>query len=236
MTLPDKTTFLKGRSDAGLDFESQATQSKTTSKRELNKQAMRGKIYEVAMALFKEEGFAAVTVAQICENAGVARATFFAYFPQKSALILEFGNRIAQEARQELQLSLQSVQQEGGDEQCSAKQILVQLTEIIFKHWDANSSVLKVMMREFMAQANLMDVSSSDHFDFYFLFVEIIRLGQKQNEFRTDIAAEISAFSLLSSCANLAAAWSYFDEAFDYKYVSTQQLSLFFHGLELQNR
>lgn len=234
MTLPDKTAFLTGRSNAELDFESQATQTKTTSKRELNKQAMRGKIYEVAMALFKDEGFAAVTVAQICEKAGIARATFFAYFPQKSALILEFGNRIAQEARQELQLSLQSV--EGDEKKCSAKQTLVQLTEIIFRRWDANSSVLKVMMREFMAQSNLMDVSSSDNLDFYFLFVEIIRLGQKQNEFRADIAAEISAFSLLSSCANLAAAWSYFDEAFDYKYVSTQQLSLFFHGLELQNK
>jgi AcrR family transcriptional regulator len=49
----------------------------------------RARIYQVAMALFTERPYAAVSVSDICAAANVSRATFFLYFPAKSSLIGE---------------------------------------------------------------------------------------------------------------------------------------------------
>lgn len=46
----------------------------------------RGGISDVAIALFAERGFDATSVDDIAEAAGIARRTFFRYFPSKSAV------------------------------------------------------------------------------------------------------------------------------------------------------
>jgi len=50
---------------------------------------LRQRIVESAVALFDEKGFADVTVADICERAGVANKTFFNHFPSKGDLLRE---------------------------------------------------------------------------------------------------------------------------------------------------
>ena len=53
------------------------------------KEQTRRRIADVALSMFAERGFEAVTVNQIAEAAEVARATMFAYFPTKEALVLD---------------------------------------------------------------------------------------------------------------------------------------------------
>ena len=57
----------------------------------------RKRIYEAAMLLFQERGYRETTIAEICEAAGIARATFFLHFPLKSALVLEWSRMMAAE-------------------------------------------------------------------------------------------------------------------------------------------
>jgi AcrR family transcriptional regulator len=57
--------------------------------RERKKEQTRRRIAEVALGLFVERGFDAVTVNEIAEAADVAKATLFAYFPVKESLVLE---------------------------------------------------------------------------------------------------------------------------------------------------
>ncbi|NYI23614.1 TetR/AcrR family transcriptional regulator [Sphingobium indicum] len=46
-------------------------------------------IYKCAFRLFREKGYAATTVGDICAEAAVSRATFFIHFSEKAALVGE---------------------------------------------------------------------------------------------------------------------------------------------------
>lgn len=47
-------------------------------------------IIAAAMAIFASKGFEAATADEIAQRAGVSRATFFNYFPQKELILAEF--------------------------------------------------------------------------------------------------------------------------------------------------
>ncbi|MDH6222132.1 TetR/AcrR family transcriptional regulator [Streptomyces pseudovenezuelae] len=57
--------------------------------RERKKREARQRISDVATRLFAQRGFEAVTVAEIAEAAGVAKATVTNYFPRKEDLLLD---------------------------------------------------------------------------------------------------------------------------------------------------
>ncbi|GGP14912.1 TetR/AcrR family transcriptional regulator [Nonomuraea glycinis] len=57
--------------------------------RQRKKEQTRLRIAEVALRLFGERGYDAVTVNEIAEAAGVAKVTLFSYFPTKDCLVLD---------------------------------------------------------------------------------------------------------------------------------------------------
>ncbi|MFC5832548.1 TetR/AcrR family transcriptional regulator [Nonomuraea insulae] len=57
--------------------------------RERKKEQTRQRISEVALRMFDERGYDAVTVNEIAEAAGVAKVTLFAYFSSKECLVLD---------------------------------------------------------------------------------------------------------------------------------------------------
>ena len=63
------------------------TQPEATGRREKRKRELRERIYNVAMELFRSQGFEQTTVAQIAETADIAPATFFNHFQGKNALL-----------------------------------------------------------------------------------------------------------------------------------------------------
>ena len=56
-------------------------------RREKRKIEIRGRIEEAAYLLFKTQGIEDTSIEQICEEADVARRTFYGYFPNKHALL-----------------------------------------------------------------------------------------------------------------------------------------------------
>ncbi|MFI7447129.1 TetR/AcrR family transcriptional regulator [Nonomuraea sp. NPDC049714] len=57
--------------------------------RQRKKEQTRLRIAEVALRLFDERGYDAVTVNEVAEAAGVAKVTLFSYFPTKDCLVLD---------------------------------------------------------------------------------------------------------------------------------------------------
>ena len=66
-----------------------------TGRRERQKLERRERIFDAAIALFRERGFDSVTVVQITDRADVAKGTFFNYYESKSDVLLEFGRRLS---------------------------------------------------------------------------------------------------------------------------------------------
>jgi AcrR family transcriptional regulator len=69
-----------------------------TRRRERN--AMR--LYDAANVLLTAQSFEELTVEQICERAGVGKATFFRIFESKAGLLREFNRRLAQDAAERI--------------------------------------------------------------------------------------------------------------------------------------
>ncbi len=61
------------------------------SLREKKKIETKKRIFEVVGRLFKEKGFENVTVDEITRKAGIAKGTFFNYFPTRMSLLRYFG-------------------------------------------------------------------------------------------------------------------------------------------------
>lgn len=61
-----------------------------TALREQQKREVRQRLYEVALKLFRRQGFDTTTVEQITKETGVAKGTFFNYFPSKESLLSSF--------------------------------------------------------------------------------------------------------------------------------------------------
>lgn len=64
------------------------------TRRERRKQEVRGRITEAALTLFANQGCEVTTVEEICEQADVARKTFYNYYPSKQELIRELSDAI----------------------------------------------------------------------------------------------------------------------------------------------
>lgn len=62
-------------------------------RREQAKLERRERIYEAALSLFRAQGYDSTTVDQITRHAGMAKGTFFNYFPTKDAVLRYLGTR-----------------------------------------------------------------------------------------------------------------------------------------------
>ena len=66
---------------------------RTYSKRIDNKQLRKENLYLAAVTLFRQRGFDETRVEEITRAAGVAKGTFFNYFPTKEDVLLYIGER-----------------------------------------------------------------------------------------------------------------------------------------------
>lgn len=64
-----------------------------SGKRESAKSERRERLYEAAVTLFRTQGYETTTVDQITRRAGLAKGTFFNYFPTKDAVLRYMGSR-----------------------------------------------------------------------------------------------------------------------------------------------
>jgi AcrR family transcriptional regulator len=76
-----------------------STSPSGVSKRAVTRDRLRAKVEGVALELFREHGFDAVTVEQIASQAGVAPTTFYRYFGTKDGALFAYQARWLQHVR-----------------------------------------------------------------------------------------------------------------------------------------
>jgi TetR/AcrR family transcriptional regulator, fatty acid metabolism regulator protein len=70
----------------GLDLE---TEEKQPTRRKIQADATRKRIYEIAIALMEKKGFANTTIVEISKKAGVSVGTFYNYFSSKEEIFYD---------------------------------------------------------------------------------------------------------------------------------------------------
>jgi AcrR family transcriptional regulator len=171
------------------------------SRRERKKERTRVEIYRAAMKLFARRGFDSVTIENICDEADVARGTFFLHFPTKSALLFEFNRLTAAAFAQRLE-----------GPRISAAEELRTLVDLISESWRQNADVMNAMLRDALSSPTTMEASHKDGRDLEHLIEDIVEHGQAVGEFRDGIHPRIAASVFLSTSCSILAGRVFHDE------------------------
>jgi AcrR family transcriptional regulator len=163
-------------------------QAKPASRRERKKERTRQEVYAAAMKLFADRSYHQVTVEEICEEADVARTTFFAHFPSKSALLREYSQVVATRFRESY-----------WDSEASAKEQLRALATLVMETWFAQAEVMGAMLVESSHPTFAQLEREEEANPILELVEDIIRRGHSRGEFRSRIAADIAAQAFLST-------------------------------------
>ncbi|CAM5228079.1 TetR/AcrR family transcriptional regulator [Streptomyces xanthochromogenes] len=146
-----------------------------TSRRERNKQRMRGRIFSAALSLFAEKGFEQTTIDDITERADVARGTFFNHFQHKEELITTWSNQ----RRERLEDKLQQEVLTEADVSRTLGRCMTALVDIN----DGEAAELNQVMLMCWVRAGL---PISEHPYTAEVFADVIRTGVARGQIRAD--------------------------------------------------
>lgn len=154
--------------------------SATDGRRERRKQETHTRIFDAAMRLFAQRGFANTPVEEITEAADVAKGTFFNYFPTKESIL---------EALAERQLGVLKTAEEQSQSATSVRPVLQKMVHRLAEK-PAGSQLL---VRSLIGVALTNDTASKFLGRMLELgrshLANIMRRGQNLGELRLDLSA-----------------------------------------------
>ncbi len=156
-------------------------------RRELAKSERRERLYEAALALFRSQGYEATTVDQITRRAGLAKGTFFNYFPTKDAVLRYLG------ARELGRLS--SMVQTGGNEAGSAVAKLRRLLVTLAASLERDRELVALIFRRGISVSELL-AGDAGGFSLQPMASLLIRQAQRRGEINPDLDPDLLASAL----------------------------------------
>jgi AcrR family transcriptional regulator len=190
------------------------------SRRDRKRERTRGEIYTAAMNLFLRRGFAEVTIEEICEAADVARATFFLHFPNKEALLTEYGVR-ANLALAEL------IRGSHASATATLKAALKMLAERAMQQ----PNVIRLHVRELLSRPPMLLESHQERENLVSLLASVIARGQAGGEFRRKIEPALAAVALCATYFALIYEWARRGGKLDVEGAIAQTLDIVLNGL-----
>ncbi len=143
------------------------------------------RLFDSAMVLLAERKYDEITIEEICQHAGVGRATFFRIFQGKSDLLLEFNRRLAE--RVEVKL-LQTAPKDVGS-------ALYVVGQEIADTWTQSSRGAAALAQDFSQMAGSRGLHAG-HPELLHLIIRIMKKAIEADEISADLPG-----SLLGSLA-----------------------------------
>lgn len=153
-----------------------------SNQRQQQKAETARRIFEAALRLFREQGYAETTVDQIVQAAGVAKGTFFTHFPSKDSLLDHVG---------EIQLAriTAAIEADPGFAARPARERLHAVLNTMAVGFSAQPAEARALTFEIMARRSLFDVDVQNITALDRLIAAIVEAGQAAGEFRADTPA-----------------------------------------------
>jgi AcrR family transcriptional regulator len=163
-------------------------------RRSQNRRATQASIFDAAVRLFDAQGYEGTSVEEVCEAAGVGRATFFRHFETKSGLLREFNRRVTDLARQRVQ-ELASADFEGR---------LEAVRDVVHEAWITAGPGL----RQLGAEAPAMPKPAERIFpEFLALVIEIVRDARAAGHLRPDLPPLLMAYFVVMHLTGAVSWW-----------------------------
>jgi AcrR family transcriptional regulator len=153
-------------------------------RRERQKEQRRRKIFEAAVGLFREKGYAATTIEDIAAAADIAKGTFFNYFPTKQAVLLHLN---------ELQVSRLRAAVMTAPElsALSARERVRAIFTALAAGIEGQREMVRVVAAETLRSPPAMgELQQMINRDLDSMLAEIIVAGQASDEIRADVSAD----------------------------------------------
>ncbi len=160
------------------------TQSRTaplkTGLRQRRRQQTEEKIFLAAMQLFREKGFALTTVEEITRTAGVAKGTFFNYFPSKQHVLGYLVERQKGVVAAHLELARAGA--------VPVPEVLKRLGRSLARFPGKSPEMARSVMSAFLASEDVRTKVSCEMALGRRMVAEMIHLGQERSQLRADVA------------------------------------------------
>ncbi|WP_292462814.1 TetR/AcrR family transcriptional regulator [Methanolobus sp.] len=200
------------------------------SLREKKKQETRDRIFEISGRLFREKGFENTTVDEITQEAGIAKGTFFNYFPTKESLLLYFRER-----KEELVFNILGSQiATNAPAKDKIKNFLVLLAE--------NYEKDKVLLRMLFFEHRRLVMASGQHPDrkqhghgnqlrFISILRDLLKEGVENGEIKERVDLQIASETLHAVYFHSLMMWMHSDTDDSFSRDLSAKIDLVFEGI-----
>jgi AcrR family transcriptional regulator len=154
--------------------------SNTTDRRSRRSADIRERLFRAALQLFAENGFTETTVEDITNAADIGKGTFFNYFPSKEHILLAFGEMQVgklKEAVAEAHRTNQSIPN-------FLHGLGVRMTQEPMRH----PAIVRALLQAYLSSDPVRVAMADMQKRVLAIHSEIIQLGQKRGEIRSDLA------------------------------------------------
>ena len=162
-------------------------QNTTLSRRELKKRDKRQRLLRESLRLFREKGFEQTKVSDITRAAGVAKGTFFNYFPTKERVLLALGEQMLGKMQQVEAMELFS--------SGSTRGKLKNLFHALSAGLDADRDLVREMVYRGLRLPDLIN-GDRTRLDFRAMLILVIEHGKRQKEISPAVDAAFVADAL----------------------------------------
>jgi AcrR family transcriptional regulator len=171
-------------------------------RREKRKIEIRGRIEDAAYLLFKTQGIEETSIEQICEEADVARRTFYGYFPNKHALLGGLGvSRLYSQSEPMLQQLMSNFS--------TTKARLEAMIDYIESNFAGYEDVDRhLILLAPTTLANNTEQQREIGNSAIASFTRLILAGQESGDARTEFSPEILASMIVGTLNTLTTSWA----------------------------
>ncbi len=168
-------------------------------KREQGKLERKERLYEAALTLFRAQGYEATTVEQITRQAGLAKGTFFNYFPTKDAVLRYLGRR------ETGRLGTATIA--SGDGQHSTVSGLKRLLSALGESLEKDHDLIRLIFQQGISVSNLM-AGDAGGFSIQPTAALLIRQAQRRGEIKPELNPDMLAATLDALYLQQLARWA----------------------------
>lgn len=163
------------------------------------KKELKEQIFLQSIQLFKEKGYEAVTVQEIVSTCGIAKGTFFNYFPKKDDILLYLG--ISQVEK----LTKQMDHHQNIDK---PKELILGLLGDLLKRFTEHGELMKLVVMEIMKSSYLVEHEYNSIQKLQRSIEVIIAQAKINGTLQSDHETSVIAFSIISTYFHTLLSWS----------------------------